>query len=180
MIINYYIIDGPETVAHGITLRSAEAGFFYKGIAKATSTKENLSLLCEESKKMPGQIDLFGETHTKKTKSDLITLATIKENANGKEENIMESNTHCRVIYDAPASYPSIGIELPEKVFVKLYHYSSRPWEDSIYLSTPTKQEYYRIFSNELEINIKIADSEYSPHFPKLQKRNGIKIRYIK
>ena len=32
MIIDYYVINNPETVENGITLRSAIAGFFYKNV----------------------------------------------------------------------------------------------------------------------------------------------------
>ncbi|CUM67041.1 uncharacterized protein PRCAT00004729001 [Priceomyces carsonii] len=30
MVIKYYVINNPETVEHGITLRSAIGGFFYE------------------------------------------------------------------------------------------------------------------------------------------------------
>ena len=42
MSIDYYIINDPETVEHGITLRSAMAGFFYKNEADAIDTKDRL------------------------------------------------------------------------------------------------------------------------------------------
>lgn len=41
MIIDYYVIYDPETMEHGMTLRSATAGFFYKDNTEALSTKMN-------------------------------------------------------------------------------------------------------------------------------------------
>ena len=40
MTIDYYVIDVPETVVHGITLRSVVAGFFYKKVTDAFETKD--------------------------------------------------------------------------------------------------------------------------------------------
>ncbi|CUM54878.1 uncharacterized protein AC631_05916 [Debaryomyces fabryi] len=42
MIIDYYIINDPEAVEHGITLRSAMAGFFNKSLGEASVTKTRL------------------------------------------------------------------------------------------------------------------------------------------
>lgn len=168
MIINYYVINDPETVAHGITLRSAEAGFFYKDIREITATRERLSHLCKESKRIPDRIDPFEEKRP--TKRGISDLFTIEENAEGKEQKVFEGNTTCRVIHEAPKCYPSLGIDLPQQVFVKLYHYSGHSWEihELIYLNAPSRREYYHMFFNELEINKIIASSQYASHFPKL------------
>ena len=42
MIIDYYVINNPETVENGITLRSAIAGFFYKSVGDTADTKARL------------------------------------------------------------------------------------------------------------------------------------------
>lgn len=42
MVIEYYIINDPETIADGITLRSAIAGFFYNNEADALKTMSSL------------------------------------------------------------------------------------------------------------------------------------------
>ena len=42
MVIDYYVINDPETIADGITLRSAIAGFFYNNEADALKTMESL------------------------------------------------------------------------------------------------------------------------------------------
>lgn len=42
MAVDYYIISDPETVAHGITLRSAMAGFFYQTEDDAIETQSRL------------------------------------------------------------------------------------------------------------------------------------------
>ena len=51
MSIDYYIINDPETVEHGITLRSAMAGFFYKNEADAIDTKDRLKKTFEVARK---------------------------------------------------------------------------------------------------------------------------------
>ena len=42
MVIDYYVINDPETIADGITLRFAIAGFFYNNEADALKTMESL------------------------------------------------------------------------------------------------------------------------------------------
>ena len=54
MIIDCYVINNPETVEHGITLRSTIAGFLYKDCTEALSTKEKLAGLIEISQKTKG------------------------------------------------------------------------------------------------------------------------------
>ncbi|CUM68455.1 uncharacterized protein PRCAT00006180001 [Priceomyces carsonii] len=54
MVINYYVINDPETVEHGITLRSAIAGFFYEERKEALDTKERLTRALEVGTKTKG------------------------------------------------------------------------------------------------------------------------------
>ena len=42
MVIDYYVINDPETIADGITLRFAISGFFYNNEADALKTMESL------------------------------------------------------------------------------------------------------------------------------------------
>ncbi|CUM48731.1 unnamed protein product [Debaryomyces tyrocola] len=50
MTIDYYVINDPETVEHGITLRSI-AGFFYKNEADSIDTKGRLKKTFELARK---------------------------------------------------------------------------------------------------------------------------------
>ena len=55
-------------------------------------------------------------------------------------------------------------------MYVKLYYYSSRLWEenDLTCLEIPDKQGYYDMFFNELVINEKFAESPFAAKFPRL------------
>ena len=56
MSIDYYIINDPETVEHGITLRSVIAGFFYKNEADAIDTKGRLMKTFRWQEKLKNRI----------------------------------------------------------------------------------------------------------------------------
>lgn len=57
MTIDYYTINDSETVAHGITLRSAMAGVFYKNVKGAFYTKVRLVECTEVASKVVGKTE---------------------------------------------------------------------------------------------------------------------------
>ena len=176
MVINYYIINDPETVQHGITLRSAITGFFYKPEPDALDTKERLKEVLKVASKTKGS-DPFANVvprpveepsgARKRSKSSGSTLRsqlpTIEENTDGIELDEIHGNTYCRIIYDAPKCYPGFTSVLPTSVFTKLYNYPDRAFENF-----PEKDDYYDMFVNELEINKIIANSQFASNFPRL------------
>ena len=176
MVINYYIINDPETVEHGITLRSAIAGFFYKPDPDALDTKERLKEVLKVASKTKGS-DPFANVvprpveepsgTRKRSKSSGSTLRsqlpTIEENTDGIELDEIHGNTYCRIIYDAPKCYPGFASALPTNVFTKLYNYPDPAFENF-----PEKDDYYDMFVNELEINKIIANSQFASNFPRL------------
>ncbi|CUM56002.1 unnamed protein product [Debaryomyces tyrocola] len=177
MIIDYYVINDPETVDHGITLRSAIAGFFYKDNTEALSTKVKLGGLIEISQKTKGP-DLLENvlprlveepTPSRKRKRSKMSgsqlrerLITIKE-SNEVDFDAIRGNTFCRIIYNPAASFPSLGLLLPSTVFVKWYNYPEQAQENF-----PDKDNYYDMYVNELEINEMLANSSFAAKFAKL------------
>ncbi|CAG85694.2 DEHA2B16720p [Debaryomyces hansenii CBS767] len=180
MSIDYYIINDPETVEHGITLRSAIAGFFYKNEADAIDTKGRLMKTFEVARKTEEQDPFLnvlpklsygssGKLSDSGVSSKLASkLDPVKENDDSDNFDAIDGNTYCRVIYDSAEFYPDL--KLPSPVFVKLYYYSSRLWKGNslMCLELPEKEGYYGMFFNELAINEKIASSQFASNFPKL------------
>ena len=177
MTIDYYVISDPETVEHGITLRSAMAGFFYKDITEALSTRVKLAGLVEISQITKGSDPLANvlprplEEHSRsgKLKHSKISgsqlrqrLVTIEE-SNEAEFDIIRGNTFCRIIFNPTASFPNLGLSLPSTVFVKWYSYPELARENF-----PNKDIYYDMYVNELEVNDILANSPYAENFSKL------------
>ena len=177
MTIHYYIIRDPETVAHGITLRSAITGFFYKNIEDAYKTKDKYVDSLEVAKKTEG-VDLFQDLFPRLTSlsSEKLSgngftanLGPIREKPSSQDYDEIHGNTYCRILFDADKCYPDL--KLPTTVFVKLYHYSSRVqyWAESLFCMTiPLREDYYGMFFNEVRVNRKLAKSRYASNFPKL------------
>jgi hypothetical protein len=179
MTIDYYVINDPETVAYGITLRSAIAGIFYKNVTEAFDTKVKLEKYFMVASRLAGKaegLDPFGNVLPRATSgspgklfdsqfSD--KLVSIQENIDGEDFDEIHGNTYCRIIYDAAKRYPNLI--LPRTVFVKLYYYSNRLWEenDLMCLTIPEKKG-YGMFFNEFVVNGKIAKSQFGSYFPKL------------
>ena len=122
-------------------MRSAIAGFFYKNEADAIDTKDRLNKTFEVARKteelypflnvLPktpyessGKLSDSGVSCKLASKSD-----PIKEDDDSDNFDAIDGNTYCRVIYDAAEIYPDL--KLPLLVFVKLYYYSSRLWEEN-------------------------------------------------
>ena len=181
MIIDYYIINDPETVEVGITLRSAIAGFFYKSVGDAADTKARLmeifSVASSTDVKSIKELDPFFNVRPRDPSGSSGkldrpgfsgNLDSVKENDASDNFDAIDGNTYCRVIYDSAEFYPDL--KLPSPVFVKLYYYSSRLWEENslMCLEIPEKEGYYGMFFNELLINERIAKSEFASNFPKL------------
>ena len=181
MTIDYYVINNPETVEHGITLRSAIAGFFYNNVADAANTKARLMnsfhVVSNTKIKKIQELDPFFNVRPRDPSGSSGKLA--KRGFSGKLDPVREDdgsdnfdaiygNTYCRVIYDSAEFYPDL--KLPSPVFAKLYYYSSRLWEenDLMCFHIPEKKDYYAMFFNELVINEKIASSQFASNFPKL------------
>ena len=176
MAINYYVINDPETVEHGITLRSAIAGFFYKPDTEAFATKQRLNEVLEVASQTKGS-DPFANVlpkpveepsrKRKRSKSFGSTLGSqltsIEEHADDDDFDEIHGNTYCRIVYDAPKCYPGLASVLPTNVFTKLYNYPDLAFENF-----PDKDDYYDMFVNELEINKIIANSQFAANFPKL------------
>ena len=177
MIIDYYVINNPETVEHGITLRSAIAGFFYKANTEALSTKEKFAGLIEISQKTKGPDPLANvlprlveePTPSRKRKRSKMSgcqlrkrLITIEE-SNEVDFDAIRGNTFCRIIYNPAASFPNLGLLLPSTVFVKWYNYPEQAQENF-----PDKDSYYDMYVNELEINEMLANSSFAANFTKL------------
>jgi hypothetical protein len=178
MIINYYVISDPESVEHGVTLRSAIAGFFYKDIADAADTKARLmdafSVACNVEIKKIEELDPFFNVRPRDPSGSSRKLAghefpssldSIRENDVSDNFDFIDGNTFCRVIYYSAEFYPDL--KLPSPVFVKLYYYSSRLWEENslMCMEIPQKEGYYGMFFNELLINERIANSEFASIF---------------
>ncbi|CUM66616.1 uncharacterized protein PRCAT00004287001 [Priceomyces carsonii] len=176
MTIDYFVINDPETVEHGITLRSAIAGFFYEERKGALDTKQRLATTLQVVGKTKGS-DPFENvvprpveepSHDRK-RSKLSgsalrsQLISIEENIEDVDFDVIHGNTYCRIIYDAPKCYPGLRYVLPISVFVKLYNYPDLAFENF-----PEKEDYYDMFVNELEINKIIANSQFASNFPKL------------
>ena len=132
MTINYYVINDPESVEHGMTLRSAIAGVFYKDEADAIDTKGRLKKTFEVARKTE-ELDPFlnvlpktsygspGKLSDSGVSSKLASkLDPVKENDDSDNFDAIDGNTYCRVIYDAAEFYPDL--KLPSPVFVKFYH----------------------------------------------------------
>ena len=181
MIIDYYVINNPETVENGITLRSAIAGFFYKNVADTADTKARLMKSFDVANntgiKKLEELDPFFNVRPRDPSGSSGKLArrgfsgnldSVKENDASDNFDAIDGNTYCRVIYDSAEFYPDL--KLPSPVFVKLYYYSSRLWEENslMCLEIPEKEGYYGMFFNELLINERIAKSEFASNFPKL------------
>ena len=181
MIIDYYVINNPETVENGITLRSAIAGFFYKNVADTADTKARLmksfDIANNTGIKKLEELDPFFNVRPRDPSGSSGKLArrgfsgnldSVKENDASDNFDAIDGNTYCRVIYDSAEFYPDL--KLPSPVFVKLYYYSSRLWEENslMCLEIPEKEGYYGMFFNELLINERIAKSEFASNFPKL------------
>ena len=181
MIIDYYVINNPETVENGITLRSAIAGFFYKSVGDAADTKARLmeifSVASSTDVKSIKELDPFFNVRPRDPSGSSGkldrpgfsgNLDSVKENDASDNFDAIDGNTYCRVIYDSAEFYPDL--KLPSPVFVKLYYYSSRLWEENslMCLEIPEKEGYYGMFFNELLINERIAKSEFASNFPKL------------
>ncbi|CAG84283.2 DEHA2A00242p [Debaryomyces hansenii CBS767] len=181
MIIDYYVINNPETVENGITLRSAIAGFFYKNVADTADTKARLmksfDIANNTGIKKLEESDPFFNVRPRDPSGSSGKLArrgfsgnldSVKENDASDNFDAIDGNTYCRVIYDSAEFYPDL--KLPSPVFVKLYYYSSRLWEENslMCLEIPEKEGYYGMFFNELLINERIAKSEFASNFPKL------------
>ncbi|CUM52899.1 unnamed protein product [Debaryomyces tyrocola] len=174
MAVDYYIISDPETVAHGITLRSAMAGFFYQTEDDAIETqnrlKESLSIAHTAKKMDPLHVVRPKSLRDSSRRSfDTMTEEADKENVHEIQDK-MYGNTYCRVISDSAKCYPSLSVQLPYTVFVKLYYYSSRLWRqnDLTCFSIPDRKSYYDMFFNEVVINEEIAKSQFATNFPKL------------
>ncbi|KRZ98374.1 uncharacterized protein AC631_05866 [Debaryomyces fabryi] len=177
MIIDYYVINDPETVEHGITLRSAIAAFFYMDNTEALNTKEKLTGLIEISQKTKGPDPLANvlprlveePTPSRKRKRSKMSgsqlrkrLITIEE-SNEVDFDAIRGNTFCRIIYNPAASFPNLGLLLPSTVFVKWYTYPEQAQENF-----PDKDSYYDMYVNELEINEMLANSSFAANFAKL------------
>lgn len=159
-----------------MTLRSAIAGFFYKNHVDALDTKGKqlkcFDVACNTKGRDPFENVLprasSGSSMNSSGSDFPGNLNPIKEIADIDNFDVIHGNTYCRIVYDAPKCYPDL--RLPFSVFVKLYHYSSRLWEenDLACYSIPHKRGYYEMFFNELIINEKIANSQFAPNFPML------------
>ncbi|CUM57504.1 unnamed protein product [Debaryomyces tyrocola] len=158
---------------HRITLRSAIAGFFYKSVGDATDTKARLmeifSVTSSTDVKSIKELypffnvrprDPSGSSGKLDRPGFSANLDSIRESDVSDNFDAIDGNTYCRVIYDPAEFYPDLN--LPSPVFVKLYYYSSRLWEENslMCLEIPEKEGYYGIFFNELLINERIAKSE--------------------
>ncbi|CUM50712.1 unnamed protein product [Debaryomyces fabryi] len=142
MIVDYYVINNPETVENGITLRSAIAGSFYNNVIDAANTKARLmNSFCVASNtdiKKIEELDPFFNVRPRDASgsSGKLTrrgfsgnLDFIRENDVSDGFDAIDGNTYCRVIYDSAKVYPDLKLISP--VFVKLYYYSSRLWEEN-------------------------------------------------
>ncbi|CUM48469.1 uncharacterized protein AC631_01088 [Debaryomyces fabryi] len=176
MAIDYYIINDPETVANGITLRSAMTGFFYNSDSGARDIRERLRSSFKVGKQTKGS-DPFGNILPRPIVKSLYNrkggmlsedellgnLEPIEEDDDINDYGEICGNTYCRIIYDALKWYPGLGLKLPPNVFVKMYNYPKLAFE-----SFPEKCSYYDMFVNELEMNILISKSQFRIKFPKL------------
>ena len=186
MVIDYYVINDLETIADGITLRSAIAGFFYNNEADALKTMESLKevykLRCieqgstqkekgdplrnvvprpaEKSKSTPTSGKASEKSHGNQLKGK---LKPIEENDDYDDYDEIHGNTYCRIIYDPAKAFPSIGLALPSPVFVKLYNYPEMAREHF-----PRRQSYYDMFITEFEINEMLAQSRFASNYARV------------
>ncbi|CUM56121.1 unnamed protein product [Debaryomyces tyrocola] len=186
MVIDYYVINDPETIADGITLRSAIAGFFYNSEEDALKTMESLKevykLRCieqgsvwkekddplrnvvpepaEKSKSGPTSGKTSEKSHGNQLKGK---LKLIEEDDDYDNFDEIRGNTYCQIVYDPVKAFPRIGLALPSPVFVKLYNYPEMAREHF-----PRRQSYYNMFITEFEINEMLAKSQFASHYAKL------------
>ena len=73
-----------------------------------------------------GIIWIFREPTSNHTQA----LSHIQAKDEGKQVEVFKANTICRIIYDALNRYADSEMKIPFIMFIKLYHYSSRLWED--------------------------------------------------
>ncbi|CUM51020.1 unnamed protein product [Debaryomyces tyrocola] len=186
MDIDYYVINDPETIADGTTLRSAIAGFFYNNLVDAVKTMESLKevykLRCieqgsalnkkgdplrnvapkpaERSKSKPTSSKSSEKAHGNQLK-DKLKLIEENDNYDGFDE--IHRNTYCRIIYDPVKAFPNIGLSLPSPVFAKLYNYPEMARENF-----SRRQSYYDMFIKEFEINEMLALSQFASNYARL------------
>lgn len=172
MTIDYYVIDDPETVANGITLKSAIAGFFYKDVEDALATKDRIAK-CFGVTKEPTKQDPFENVLPRDESQSSGNFSGKGKKDPYKEDS--DNDTYngyacCRIMHNTPKRYPDL--KLPPTVFTKLYYYSRQLWaeEGLTCFSIPDLHEYYDAFFNELEINEKLGKSQFASNFPKLFK----------
>ncbi|KAK6455246.1 uncharacterized protein RJT20DRAFT_148176 [Scheffersomyces xylosifermentans] len=110
LIIEYYIVNNPETIEHGITLRSAIAGFFFDTVDQAKKIKEGLGIRVDLAKGREGLEDLFDNVGRRATgKSSCSSSLKRKLGGNWKSSAIQDrgqwndcvnevhGTTYCRV-----------------------------------------------------------------------------------
>ncbi|CAG89920.2 DEHA2F26576p [Debaryomyces hansenii CBS767] len=182
MSVDYYIISDPETVADGITLRSAIASFFYQTEDGAIETRNKLKTylgIAHNANKLDPLRNVRPKSHRqtpmRSSESKYVPLLySIYEDADHENiqviQDIIYGNTYCRVIYNSAKCYPKLTVNIPSTVFVKLYYFSRRLQRenDLTCFGIPDRKGYYSMFFNELEINEEIAKSRFASNFPKL------------
>lgn len=173
MVINFYVINDPETVGHGITLKYAMAGFFHKDLSEACETKANLARYLKVGKTTRG-VDLFSNVGPAVGRKCSTEIMPPEENSvPGEIVQHIYSKTHCRILYNPKGCYPHAKLNLPTKVFVKLYHYDVSVWEahhiTDLFLHL-TWNDYYDACYDEIKVYKKISDSKYACNFPILYK----------
>lgn len=128
-------------------LRSAIAGFFYMDVTDTYGAKSKLVKCFEVPGKTEG-LDSFPRCSTRSSGKHSgnklpATLDPITKHSENHDFDVIRGNIYCRIVYDAAKFYPYL--KLPSTVFVKLYYYSSRLWEenDLTCLEIPDKTGYY-------------------------------------
>ncbi|KAK6455346.1 uncharacterized protein RJT20DRAFT_148191 [Scheffersomyces xylosifermentans] len=143
--IHYFVINDPETVADGITLRSAIAGFFYKTVEQTRTTREILRGWVKEANLKRELIDPLKNANPRNLDGYNLRLSRNIPGMSGKMIDI-----------------------LPPKVFTKLYYFSKEMVENSGVYTYPNIKKLYHMFFNELAINKKVEKSKFASNYPKL------------
>ncbi|KAK6454078.1 uncharacterized protein RJT20DRAFT_151951 [Scheffersomyces xylosifermentans] len=148
MMIRHFLIDNPESVKHGISYRSAIAGFFYNDYC--TSMNIKFSSWTAEEIKHP--VDPLTNVNS----DGIAESGCILEYSSDDDFEFIRAKTYCRIVYNSKKCYPNLV--LPTTVFSKMYYYN-RDWlyED--------EKNIMEKFHNEVDINERIGKSQFASNF---------------
>ncbi|KAK6456289.1 uncharacterized protein RJT20DRAFT_128136 [Scheffersomyces xylosifermentans] len=185
MYVQYYIINDPESMKNGMTLRSAVNSFFYSSEALGLATKSKVKSWYDMGSQIEDPKDPFtnvlqiydddpsavGRLKKRKRDHQINKIGGIREDLTYRIDKF-PTNTYCRIIENAKEVYPDL--DLSPSVFCKMYYSRQNWWYENEYdlsaftFSYKKRNRYYDDFFDELEINEAIQNSQFANNFPRL------------